>query len=86
VSALAPIICVQSTQKNVERLSSRQVSALFFTLSVEIMGANVERLSSRQVSALKARPQRVYECVQIYYKFEDSGIPENYDVERLSSR
>ena len=25
-----------------------------------------------------------YECVLIYSKFEDSGIPENYDVEKLS--
>jgi len=25
-----------------------------------------------------------YECVLIYSKFEDSGIPENYDAERLS--
>ena len=46
----------------------------------------MEKLSGEQVSALKARPRRVYECVQIYYKFEDSGIPENYDVESLSSR
>ncbi len=35
---------------------------------------------------LRANRCQHYECVLIYSKFEDSGIPENYDVERLSSR